>query len=116
MFYKKVFGSFSMFYPEEGPQSCVEEDLHVLKKLELRGTLGLVQSGWHYIYVYHGTNTYGISHHNLTLDIRSGKKVLGVDELLKQRSRIEESWDLAGINRRIWVKSLDGIAFTLEAK
>jgi glycosyltransferase involved in cell wall biosynthesis len=77
MFYKRAFGMFNVFYPQAGEQCHVEEDLNVLRKLQTKGTIVPVQAGWQYVYVYHGANVYDLGHHNLTLDTRSGKFIMG---------------------------------------
>jgi glycosyltransferase involved in cell wall biosynthesis len=112
MFYKKMFGMFNSFYPQHGAQCAVEEDLNVIYKLQTKGEIGQVWSGWHYIYVYHGQNVYNLDHHNLTLDTRWGKKVLGHDQLVERRELLESTFHLVGIDRPVNVRSIEGVAFT----
>lgn len=116
MFYKSMFGMYSTFYPQEGSQSRVEEDLHILDKLQSKGQLGPVWAGWHYIYVYHGGNVYDIEHHRLTLDTTWGKKILSVEQLLERRSLLESTFDLVGADKPMVVRSKDEIAFTHSPK
>lgn len=112
MFHKELFGAFPLFYPESGPQARVEEDLHVLDKLLTKGELGPVWAGWQYTYVYHGANTYGLAHHELTLNTSWGKKLLGRDELLERRGLLEATLGGFGLAGPVKVRSADGVAFT----
>lgn len=112
MFYKEVFGQFRIFYPQEGIQCHVEEDLNVLEKLRSKGDLGPVWSGWHYTYVFHGSNVYDLDHHNLTLDTSWGKKVLDVEQLLERRELLESTFEKVGVDSPVNVRSKDGVAFT----
>lgn len=114
MFYKKVFGVGNLVYPETGPQSKVEEDLNFLNNLFVRGHVGQVFAAQQYVYVYHGRNTYDLEHHNLTLNTSSGKKVLGTPELIENQELIFESLRLANVNKKVYVRGLDGVAFTYD--
>lgn len=116
MFDKKVFGMFSSFYPQNGQQCYVEEDLNVLGKLLTKGDIGRVWSGWHYIYQYHGSNVYDLNHHNLTLDTSSGKKVLDVGSILERRSLIESTFDFVEIGEKVAFRSKENTAFIYKRK
>jgi glycosyltransferase involved in cell wall biosynthesis len=112
MFYKSLFHMWENFYPERGAQSCCEEDLNVLEKLMLKGSIAPVLDGNEYVYVYHGVNTYDLDHHKLTLDIRWGKKVYTKEDLLKKQNLIEETFDLIQMDDIVKIKSLGEVAFT----
>jgi glycosyltransferase involved in cell wall biosynthesis len=112
MFYKKCFGWFEKFYPQTGPQSKVEEDLNVLEKLLASGEMGVVRNGFQYIYVYHGKNTYDMSHHRLALNTSWGKRLMDAPSLLKNRSLLEETFRLVGMEAEIAVRSDQSVAFT----
>jgi glycosyltransferase involved in cell wall biosynthesis len=116
MFYKEAFGQYCIFYPQNGAQCRVEEDLNVLEKLVVKGDIGPVFAGHQYIYVYHGTNTYDLDHHRLTLNTTWGKKVLGVEDLLARQELLVDSLHKSGIRKPVIIRSNDGIAFTYEPK
>jgi glycosyltransferase involved in cell wall biosynthesis len=116
MFYKEMFGMFPCFYPQSGSQCHVEEDLNVMNKLLSKGEVAPIWSGWHYVYMYHGSNTYDLAHHNLTLDVTSGKKVLTASQLLERRDLIENAFDSIGFDRSVSVRSKEGLAFTYDPK
>jgi glycosyltransferase involved in cell wall biosynthesis len=110
MFYKKVFGTFPVFYPMCGPQSSVEEDLNAINKLCSIGRVADVKSGQDYVYVYHGDNVYNEDHHRLAVEITSGKKILSSEELIERRLSIEETFrfsDLSGLK----IRSKQEVAF-----
>lgn len=110
MFYKEAFHAFPIFYPSSGHQSDCEEDLNVLEKLMTKGEVGSLLDP-HYVYCYHGSNTYDLDHHRLTLDTQWGKKVMPTPELLKRRALLEETLSLVGLDGPVSVRSLDGEAF-----
>ena len=114
MFYKSLFHMWETFYPERGSQSGREEDLHVLEKIINKGSIAPVSEGHQYIYFYHGSNTYDLEHHKLTLDVRWGKKVLTKDQLLEKKELIEDSLNLANLQNIIYVKSLHELAFVYK--
>jgi glycosyltransferase involved in cell wall biosynthesis len=93
MFPRRLYGEFPLLYPQAGRQSCREEDLNALYKLTAKGTLGSVTSGWEYVYVYHGANTYDLPHHRLTLDTTSGKAVRDVTGC----RQVAATFDTAGV-------------------
>lgn len=113
MFYKKFFyQQESLLYPEVGEQCHVEEDWNVLFKLLDAGRVVPYGLGHHYLYVYHGENTYKLPHHLLTLDINSGKEVVDTDELLNCRPLLESTLKLMGFDKKACVRSLEEVAFT----
>lgn len=113
MFYKKFFYEWSsVFYPEGGGQCHVEEDLNVLYKLLSKGEVAAVSEGHHYIYTFHGENTYGLKHHQLTLLTNSGKKILSVDELLQRQALLSSTFELVGLDGPVKVRSFEEVAFT----
>ena len=111
MFYREMFNAFPTFYPSAGHQSKCEEDLNVLEKLMTKGEVGRVDQGHQYIYCYHGSNTYDLSHHRLTLNTKWGKKVMSVEELNGRKALLEGSLGAVGLEGPISVRSLDGEAF-----
>jgi glycosyltransferase involved in cell wall biosynthesis len=113
MFYKWCFHRYGTFYPIVGDQCHVEEDLNVLEKLFRKGRVAPVNSGHLYVYVFHGKNTYNRSHHQLTLDISSGKKVLSVEELEAREHLLMPVFEGLGLGVTK-VMSLDGLAFTYD--
>jgi len=115
MFYKYLFYEFSQFYPSTGPCSDKEEDLNVLEKICKKGKIEPILNGNHYIYVYHGKNTYNLDHHKLAIEALANKKILTNKELFDKRSKIEETIKLTQIKEKILVKSLEGIAFELNS-
>lgn len=114
MFHKRLFGMFPIFYPQRGSQCHVEEDLNVLEKLQTKGDLAPVFSGWHYTYVYHGQNVYDLEHHNLTLNTTWGKRVLDTEQLLERRDLLEQAFPLLGVEGPVRIRSLEGVAFTYQ--
>jgi glycosyltransferase involved in cell wall biosynthesis len=116
MFYRKVFDMFPLFYPQSGSQCRVEEDLNVLFKLQIKGEIGPVWSAWHYIYVYHGQNTYDLRHHNHTLNTETGKKVLDVKALLDRKTLLEQAFNVMELDMPVKVRSKDEIAFVCQQK
>jgi glycosyltransferase involved in cell wall biosynthesis len=83
MFYKEMFYEFrNMIYPEYGSQCKTEEDLNVLEKLMLKGEIADVPDKHHYIYVYHGGNTYDLAHHQMAINTMVSQKVLASKEKL----------------------------------
>jgi hypothetical protein len=115
MFHKQVFHKHkSLLYPESGDQCHIEEDWNVLFKLLDAGRVVPYGLGHHYLYSYHNENTYSLDHHLLTLDIHSGKEVVGVEELLSNRSLLEITLQLMGFDQLAHVKSLEEVAFTYE--
>jgi glycosyltransferase involved in cell wall biosynthesis len=114
MLRKDVFGQRGIYYPETGPQCNFEEDFVMLQKLLHIGEVGPVFDGHKFLYVYHGSNVYHIEHHNWTLNTSTGKKVMGVDELLERKDLIEETLRSIKISDSVKVRSLDSIAFTCQ--
>lgn len=114
MFYKSIFYMYETFYPETGHQSCREEDLNVLEKTIGKGDVMPILAGHQYIYVHHGSNTYEIEHHKLSLDTRWGKKVLNKEELLSKKALIDGALDLTKADSEVIVRSLDEEAFTYK--
>lgn len=113
MFYKNVFHQHnSLLYPEDGEQCNVEEDWNVLFKLLDVGRVVSYGQGHHYLYIYHGENTYCLDHHLLTLDIHSGKEVVSAEELLSCRPLLESTLQLMGFEKKACVRSLEEVAFT----
>ena len=112
MFRKSIFHKHnSMLYPESGNQCHVEEDLNVLNKLLEAGKVVSYGNGHHYLYAYHGENTYALSHHLLAIETESGKEVAGVNELLTNRILLEDTLRSMGVGF-VSVRSLDEVAFT----
>lgn len=86
MFNKSCFYYYNnVLYPEFGLQSSKEEDLNVLQKLLKLGNVIPVR-GLHYVYVYHGNNTYDLKHHEMGLH---KKRILSEKELLSQKEEID---------------------------
>ena len=112
MFYKRFFYlAGSRLYPETGSQCHVEEDLNVLGKLLAHGKVVPIYDALHYLYIYHGTNTYDLKHHQLTLLTTSGKFVMSVEELLQNRTHLEKSLQTMGLSQPLKIRSLAGDAF-----
>jgi glycosyltransferase involved in cell wall biosynthesis len=114
MFHRTLFDMYPVFYPQSGNQCHVEEDLNVLFKLHTKGDIGPVWSGWHYVYVYHGENTYDLDHHNWTLNTSTGKRVLDTKQLVDRKSLLEHAFDVMGIDQQVKVRSKDDIAFVYQ--
>lgn len=115
MFYKKYYHIFDgYFYPEDGEQCHVEEDLNVLQKLMRHGEMACATKGHHYIYVYHGENTYGVDHHRLTLDVSSGKIVVDQKELLRRETLLRSAMQDMGVVDEVEFCDLRGSAFTCQ--
>jgi len=113
MFHKKYYHAYGgYFYPEEGNQCHVEEDLNVLQKLIAHGPIAVASKGHHYVYVYHGSNTYGIDHHKLALDVSGNKVVMNQKELLRRQGQLTETMHDMGVKDTIHFKSIDHDAFT----
>jgi glycosyltransferase involved in cell wall biosynthesis len=112
MFYKRIFGMFPLFYPQSGYQSRVEEDWNAMSKIASIGQIANATSGHEYVYVYHGDNVYDESHHNLTLELASGKRILSKQELLPKKSAIEETFLSASLNGLL-IKSKEEVAFSI---
>lgn len=94
MFYKWCFHRYrNLFYPEFGHQSDREEDLNVLQKLMHLGEVVPVEEP-HYIYVFHGNNTYELWHHEMGLH---KKKIFTKDELESSQSFLVEMFKNTGI-------------------
>jgi len=75
-----------------------------------------VLAGHQYIYVYHGSNTYDLKHHNYTLDTSSGKKVYSSEELIANKKLLTETFELTNIDTNLFVSSLDECAFIYKGK
>lgn len=104
MFYKRLYHEYGgWFYPEEGNQCHVEEDLNVMDKLMSHGTLAAINKGHQYIYVYHGENTYNIDHHNLAIDVSGRKRVMNSREIARHRPLIDETFSEIGLSEVNWV-------------
>lgn len=88
----------------------------MLYKLLSKGEVATVPEGHHYIYSYHGENTYSLKHHQLTLLTNSGKKILSVDELLQKESLLTSTFGLVGLCGPVKVRSLEEVAFTYPTK
>jgi glycosyltransferase involved in cell wall biosynthesis len=114
MFYKKIFHMYEVFYPEIGPQSSCEEDLNVLEKLINKGKIAPITAGNQYVYVYHGSNTYELEHHKLAIDIRWGKKVFDKESLLQNKSLLENTFQVIGIDQHVKVRSLEEVVFEYD--
>ena len=117
MFKKQIFYDCRNYlYPEDGPQSIVEEDLNALERMTLHGkVVGLDGEGHCYVYVYHGANTYDQAHHELPLTNRSKKVLLSSNELLGKQRLIEQTLRAGGIDEKINVRSLEEVAFTFSS-
>jgi len=114
MFYKRYFQKYqSLLYPVQGEQCHVEEDLNVLEKLLKCGRVVPVMGGHMYVYMFHGENTYNLAHHQLALDISSGKRVLSQEELMDREPLLISTFQGLGMDT-LKVMSLDGLAFTYE--
>lgn len=111
MFYKTT-----NLYPEIGDQCHVQEDLNVLGKLLNRGKVAPISDPMHYLYMYHGANTYSLEHHRLTLLTNSGKKVMSMEQLLQIQPCLEQVLQAMGLHQKVTVKSLDGDAFVWGPK
>lgn len=117
MFHKQCFfQAKSRLYPEMGDQCHVQEDLNVLGKLLARGKVVPVFDPMHYLYLYHGTNTYDLAHHQLTLLTNSGKTIMPVEKLLEMQPCLENVLQAMGCHQPLTVKSLEGVAFTWHPK
>lgn len=114
MFRKELFHCYSTFYPQTGSQSAVEEDLNVLQKLHEKGEISGLWEAWHYVYVFHGGNVYDFNHHNYTLDIKTGKKVLSKEELLSKQVLLEKSFDVIELDEDVVVRSKEEPAFVYK--
>lgn len=113
MFYKSIFHKYnSMLYPQTGSQCHVEEDLNVLQKLIASGNVVPVFAAHHYVYMYHGENTYDLEHHKLTLLVNSGKYVMDADSLRSRQKLLEETFSLMDVKGPVNFRSLDEVAFT----
>ena len=117
MFYKKMFYEHnSMLYPQTGHQCHVEEDLNVLQKLIAFGPVVPVFGAHHYVYIYHGENTYDLEHHKLTLLTNSGKFIMSSDNLRANRKLLEETFRLMEVDASVTFRSIDEDAFTYNPK
>ena len=117
MFHKKIFHKYkNMLYPQTGDQCHVEEDLNVLQKLIAAGPVVAVSGAHHYVYVYHGENTYDLEHHKLTLLTNSGKFIMGSDELVLNRELLEQTFSKMVVESPATFKSLTEDAFTYDPK
>lgn len=114
MFYKKWFHHYrNVFYPITGEQCEHEEDLNVLEKLLLHGEVVGVDKGHQYVYVYHGSNTYDLEHHKLSVDESKSMKELKIAaELQRQQSVIEGVLDRMVLTRPVEVRSAHSLVFT----
>jgi glycosyltransferase involved in cell wall biosynthesis len=113
MFHKKYYHIYDgHFYPENGEQCHVEEDFNVLQKLVIHGPIAPASKGYHYVYVYHGYNTYEIDHHRLTLDVSGNKIVMNQKELLRWREKLIQTMHDMRVEDTIHFKSIDHDAFT----
>ncbi len=90
MFRRSCFHQHLRFYPEYGYQSDRGEDLNVMNKLLDLGEVAKISDGHHYVYTYHGGNTYLLEHHNETLVTRWGKLVLDGTFLQEKLPLIKE--------------------------
>ncbi|CAE7860194.1 unnamed protein product [Symbiodinium microadriaticum] len=112
MFHKKYYHAYGgYFYPEEGDQCHVEEDLNVLEKLFKQGNVEPL-GGHSYVYVYHGENTYNLDHHLLTLDVSGQKIVKPKKELLRQRAILTGYMKDMGVTEQFDFCDLESDAFT----
>jgi glycosyltransferase involved in cell wall biosynthesis len=112
MFYKMIFFKRgSLLYPEDGGQCHVEEDLNVLGQLFRHGRVVSLFEAYHYVYSYHGENTYNLDHHRLTLLTNSGKTVMSAEQILERRLVLEETFGLIGVGA-VDMRSLDGPVFS----
>lgn len=117
MFHKRMFHeNNSMLYPQTGDQCHVEEDLNVLQKLIAAGPVVPVFGGNHYVYIYHGENTYDLAHHKLTLLTNSGKFIMSSDGLLANQRLLEKTFKLMEVESPATFRSLDEDAFTYSPK
>ncbi len=115
MFFKSAFHEYrNILYPEEGNQCRVEEDLNVLEKLMIKGKIAAPSEGHHYVYIYHGANTYDLTHHKLSIDTTWRKTLLGKDALLEKQHLIEETLRFGGVTEPVNVRSGDKLAFTFR--
>ena len=115
MFFKSAFYEYeNLLYPEEGDQCCVEEDLNVLEKLLVKGNIISPMHGFHYVYVYHGENTYDLNHHKLGINTSWKKTIAEKDKLLSMRNDIEEVLSFGGIKEKVFVRSEKELAFTFS--
>ena len=106
MFPKEQFyNHFNMLYPEFGGQSSTEEDLNVLEKLMMCGEIAGVSEP-QYIYVYHGSNTYDLDHHKMTINTKvSQKSLAGRDEILANEKQLRQLFAVVGIVDSFVMKS-----------
>ena len=117
MFHKRMFHeNGSILYPQTGEQCHVEEDLNVLQKLIAAGPVVPVFGGNHYVYIYHGKNTYDLAHHKLTLLTNSGKFIMNSENLRDNQKVLEETFRLAGVDVSVTFRSLKEDAFTYDPK
>lgn len=116
MFYKKYYHEYECrFYPEFGDQCHTEEDLNVLKKLIEKGDIIPALKPSHYVYIYHGLNTYDRFHHELALDVKDGRKsVMSKSELIRHKEILIESMKDMGVEDTISFCDLNDQAFTYE--
>jgi glycosyltransferase involved in cell wall biosynthesis len=117
MFHKKIFHKYkNMLYPQTGDQCHVEEDLNVLQKLIAAGPVVPVSGSHHYVYVYHGKNTYDLEHHKLTLLTNSGKTIMDSSGLISNKELLEQTFSTMGVESPATFKSLTEDAFTYDPK
>lgn len=108
MFYKTFFyKAGNKLYPEKGSNADRNEDFNVLERFLGEGPVLALTEGHHYIYVYHGQNTYSLPHHELVLN----KPLMKVDQLMKNRSLLDRTFKEVGLNEDIAVRSKDEIAY-----
>jgi glycosyltransferase involved in cell wall biosynthesis len=108
MFYKKYFHEYqNMLYPEWDR----EEDLNALQKLLLKGRIAIVSPSYHYVYVYHGGNTYNLAHHRLAVDTSGLKKMATTSQILKNEKLLRETFRLIGMDISFQMHSNEGVVF-----
>jgi len=114
MFYKKYFYEYgNMLYPEYGSQSDKEEDLNVLQKLILKGRILAVSPTHHYIYVYHGGNTYDLAHHRITVDTSGLKKMATKSKILRNEKLLKQMFRLVGLEQ-VEMCAEEGVVFVYK--
>jgi glycosyltransferase involved in cell wall biosynthesis len=111
MFRKQLFHTCgNLLYPDTGTQSNKEEDWNAVKKILQIGGIAPVRDGYQYIYTYHGNNVYWRAHHELVLR----KRVYTTEELLERKPIIESALRECGVDKKIKMCSINGVAFEYE--
>jgi glycosyltransferase involved in cell wall biosynthesis len=116
MFHKEQFYEYhNLLYPEYGEQSGKEEDLNVLEKLMNNGVIAIAPADFHYVYAYHGVNTYGLAHHRMVINTMVSQKVLATTEEIKSReNELKMAFQSIGISVPFEMCSNTDVVFEYE--